>query len=311
MPYLAQFRENINELVGSQDEIILVDDQSTDLTRNFIIDWSESDSRIVVLDNMNRGLVQALNLGLASAKNDWIARFDVDDCYHYQRLEKQRKLLLDNVSAVFCDYQFFSNHSANLGVSHSAIFPDAMVMSLCTGQRTPHPGVIFNKTKAFSVGSYSVHDFPAEDLSLWLRMARVGTLLSVPEVLLNYRISSTSVTANHKKISLAQRKRLLRRNSILNEMVDKSVDKLGETIQKYKLVENSYSRIALHMRDIFLVSVQNRKFHKLSMLFFNRAVLFSLPRILIAALLIVINRMHRKFHRIISKYLRPFPNQAG
>ena len=79
------------------DEILIIDDFSDDNTVQIAQDAAKTDRRIRLLRNSNPGIVEALNLGLSEASNEWIARFDVDDKYEISRLDEQRVCISSNV----------------------------------------------------------------------------------------------------------------------------------------------------------------------------------------------------------------------
>ncbi|HEX4385162.1 MAG TPA: glycosyltransferase family 2 protein, partial [Myxococcales bacterium] len=74
------------------DEIILVDDASTDGTAGAL----PASPLIKIVQGEGRGLVAALNLGLRSCRGDVIARMDADDVSHPERLRLQLELLASN-----------------------------------------------------------------------------------------------------------------------------------------------------------------------------------------------------------------------
>jgi hypothetical protein len=61
--------------------------------------------------------------------------------------------------------------------------------------------VIFNKEKFKKAGMYLRQDFPIEDIALWFRLAQVGQLVSVPEILLDYRISNSGTIGSRRKLA--------------------------------------------------------------------------------------------------------------
>jgi glycosyltransferase involved in cell wall biosynthesis len=200
--FLPSILETILAGLESYDEVIIVNDGSTDLTRNILENWAKNYGQIRIFNSKGSGLVNALNLGLSASSNNWIARYDVDDVYPEYRLKEQRKLISEEVSAIFCDYSLWSPKINNIGVLPNAIHKSAVSVSLATSRRTPHPGVLFNRDKVLSVGGYQEKDFPAEDLSLWLRLSRVGSLIGIPKILLNYRISHTSILGTKRELAI-------------------------------------------------------------------------------------------------------------
>ncbi len=186
MKYISRARRQVASTCRDKDEIIIVDDNSTDGTFAELERWASQDHRVRILKNPGDGLVSALNLGIRESTNKWIARFDVDDTYNFERIQKQSNMVQPNVVAVFSDYEVLRPSGKSLGVIPSPVDSDAVDVSLVSSRRTPHPSVLFLKDAVISVGGYLPQDFPAEDLSLWLRLSREGLLKSIPEVLLGY-----------------------------------------------------------------------------------------------------------------------------
>lgn len=97
------------------DEIVLVDDGSTDDTPACIDRWRQAraawDSRLRYVQQSNLGKSAALNAGLAVATGDWIAFNDSDDRWHPRKLELQFDALrrFPEASACFTDVRFTNN----------------------------------------------------------------------------------------------------------------------------------------------------------------------------------------------------------
>lgn len=69
-------------------EILIVDDRSTDATRNHLVRHAREDSRIRVLDGAGRGPAAARNQAIAAARGRWIAIVDGDDVIAPDRLAR-------------------------------------------------------------------------------------------------------------------------------------------------------------------------------------------------------------------------------
>ena len=209
--FLPRARVMISENCGALDEIIVINDHSSDGTGDFLRSWAADDHRVRVIDNSGSGLVNALNLGLLSAQHSWVARLDVDDIYLPSRISRQTSAITSKSVAIFSDYSLWTSSGKTLGTIPSGVDSDVVAISLLKSQRTPHPSALFSKSHVLEVGGYRTLDFPAEDLSLWLRLASVGELISIPEAVLNYQISPNSVT------SLNQEKMIQKRLDLLKE----------------------------------------------------------------------------------------------
>lgn len=209
--YISHSIKMLIENSKFRDEIIVIDDGSTDNTHSEIMKLRNKADNLRVLKTRGIGIVGALNLGILEAINPVIARFDVDDVYPATRLDSQRGLIRGETIGAFSDYKFIdSSGELSLGIMPSAIYPSAVALSLVNSQRTAHPSVVFTKMAWEAAGGYREEDFPTEDLSLWLRMLRFGNLVSVPEINLNYRIHSSSVTSSNRKIIEAQKEELIK-----------------------------------------------------------------------------------------------------
>ena len=91
---LPQAVQSILDQTLQDFEIIIVDDCSSDNTPNVIRALEEKDDRIrAIRSNQNIGPGAARNLGMASAKGDYIAIMDDDDLSESERFEKEVSIL--------------------------------------------------------------------------------------------------------------------------------------------------------------------------------------------------------------------------
>ena len=72
----------------SIDEFVIVDDGSTDNSFEIVRQWSDTNNNIKIIHKDNTGLADSLNVGILACSCDWIARIDVDDIWHKDRLKK-------------------------------------------------------------------------------------------------------------------------------------------------------------------------------------------------------------------------------
>ena len=117
--------------LGQDDELILVNDGSTDLGSAELARLLKLDPRIVLISKEHTGIVDSLNIGIARAKNEYIARLDADDILIPGRLVKQIDYLEKNerCAAVFCDYRLIFQNKV-YGFISGGIFPLATMLSL-------------------------------------------------------------------------------------------------------------------------------------------------------------------------------------
>lgn len=240
--------------LNPDDELLIINNGSTDNSNKKLEYWANRDSRINLVTTEAPGLVTALNFGILESCNNWIARFDIDDLYDQNRLKHQRKVLDGKTVAVFTDYDFFSDNNRYLGVIPSAIDADAVAISLISSQRTAHSSVLFSKAAVLNVGGYRYIDFPAEDLSLWLRLSRIGNLISIPETLLHYRLSSGSITGSRRNETKEITKKLLNGIGINQSNIISLIENIESVFEIYKKHSYARERELLTLKELYYVS---------------------------------------------------------
>jgi glycosyltransferase involved in cell wall biosynthesis len=248
--FFKSIKQELLKTLNSDDQIIIVDDDSTDNTFMLFKEWQSDDSRVSVIKNKKVGLSNALNLGFKFSDHEWIARYDQDDLYHKDRINLQFKSRTDSTVAIFSDFSFRSQKGKYLGRQVSPIFPECVSLSLISNRRTPHPVALINKNAALSVGGYNQEHFPVEDLSLWLRLSKCGDLISVPETLLNYTINRSGVTQNNRNRQIAMRKMLLNEIGIPKKSIEFVNDNLAKILESYDSFSNSSARSYMLLSEL-------------------------------------------------------------
>lgn len=185
-------------------ELIAVDDFSNDGTPAILAAAAGHDPRVRILTSPGRGLVAALNAGLAECRASLVARMDGDDISHPRRLELQAALLGSEpeLGLVACSFRHFPRHHIRKGMiayeswqnklaTHDEILRDIFVESPFV-----HPSVMFRKELVVGLGGYRDMGW-AEDYDLWLRMAGVGARFArLREPLLFWRERPERATRN-------------------------------------------------------------------------------------------------------------------
>lgn len=255
--YIPSIKTEIEAMMRRGDELVIVDDNSDDSSLRMVQDWAISNPQIRVLSNSNPGLANALNLGIGESTHQFIARVDVDDAYDPMRLNLQEESISDKSVAIFSDYTFHSEENRYLGYMPSAVTPLATSLSLISSSRTAHPSVIFRKDAFNTVGGYRQSDFPCEDLSLWLRLDKVGTLHSIPKPLLKYKMNKSGVSASKRVLMKSVKNDLLQEYGLRNEMRSSALESWEYEISQIDLFSLSNVRKILMLRDLRLAKEQN------------------------------------------------------
>lgn len=146
------------------NEIIVVNDGSTDNTETVIIDYSKSNqfSKIVYLYQNNRGASAARNKGIAKAKSDWIALLDADDLWKPSKIEDQYCAILNNSRIEFLGAYYpipfgeKENGIVKLNAKH-----------LCIKSMPYTPSVVFKREIGIELGLFNENMKYCEDANFF------------------------------------------------------------------------------------------------------------------------------------------------
>jgi glycosyltransferase involved in cell wall biosynthesis len=180
-------------------EFIIIDDGSNDGTTEFLREYANRDPRIRLVSRPNTGLGIALNEALALARAPLVARMDADDECLPERFEKQVRYLYEHPECVLLGSRvlWIDAEGAPLfemigiELTHEKIDHELMT----AGWPMVHPSVMMRRNVVQAIGGYQPDLVPNEDHDLFLRIAEVGRMANLPEVLLRYRQHGQSVSA--------------------------------------------------------------------------------------------------------------------
>ena len=190
----------IESLLAQTDrawELVAVDDGSTDATPEILAALARRDARVRVVRGERRGLVPALEAGLAAATGGLIARLDADDLCAPERLACQRRHLdaHPEVGLVASRVRFGGDARTAAGFARYVEWTNGLLthdeISLARFVESPlvHPSVMFRRALVERWGGYRTGDFP-EDYELWLRWLEAGVRMEkLAEPLLDWNDS--------------------------------------------------------------------------------------------------------------------------
>ncbi|WP_199245191.1 glycosyltransferase family 2 protein [[Phormidium] sp. ETS-05] len=125
--YLARSVNSVLTQTFTDLECIIVDDGSTDNTRQVAEELMAGDGRVRYYYKENGGLPAARNFGVAAARGDWIQCLDADDWIDPDKIKFQLEMVksLENVTNIvlYCDYErvFFDENDAVTDRQQNAI----------------------------------------------------------------------------------------------------------------------------------------------------------------------------------------------
>lgn len=91
--YVAQCLDSIIDQTYKVDEILVIDDGSTDSSSQICDEYAEKNENIHIIHTSNRGAYAARNLGIECAKGEYITFVDSDDWIEKDTIEELVKLI--------------------------------------------------------------------------------------------------------------------------------------------------------------------------------------------------------------------------
>jgi glycosyltransferase involved in cell wall biosynthesis len=193
--------------LSDQDELIVVDDNSIDGTRDVVAKFGDD---VIYVSNSGSGIVDGLNTGLRRARGMYIGRCDADDAWVTGRLSTQIDALESNPDAAACfgaailiDAQ--GNHR---GVQVPPAGPEALRSSLLRRNVLVHGAILARHLAIDRVGGY--RDLPgAEDYDLWLRLTRSAPIVTIQKAVYIYSLSNATSFNLKRRIAAKSTLRIL------------------------------------------------------------------------------------------------------
>lgn len=211
----GKFIDEAIESVLMQDfqdfELLLLDDGSTDGSLARLQYFARQDRRCMVHSWQNRGLIATLNAGIDLAKSEILIRMDQDDICRQNRFTKQLEYMAGHPDCVALGSRVLLIDPDGLPITefvsdfdHDSI--DAANLRGC-GSAITHPAAVMRKEAVLGVGGYRCDYKHAEDVDLFLRLADVGRLANLSEVLLEYRQHPSSIGYRHSVVQMESSRR--------------------------------------------------------------------------------------------------------
>lgn len=183
-------------------EMIVVDDGSSDATREIVESLAKEDSRIQLFCNSeNCGAAVSRNRAFGMCKGSYVALLDSDDLWHPEKLERQVNLAQETgADIVYCSYGIIDEHGnkacEDFIVPEFTTFESFLTRSVISCSTALLSNRITQKCRFET-------DFYHEDLVFWFRLLKEGySARGLRTVLAQYRVMAGTRASNKVKSAM-------------------------------------------------------------------------------------------------------------
>lgn len=202
--FLAECLDSIKSQSYKQWECVIVDNASTDNTKEVALKYVDSDDRIKYIYTDVKGVSHARNLGIKNTTGEYILPVDADDKISPYLIEKALAVhqQTKDIALVYSDAELFGNSSGKWVLPEYSLKNLLIENSIfCTAMFKRSD---FNTTQGYNENMKEGF----EDWDFWIELLKSGgKVVKIPEVLFYYRIrknSRNSVLDDGKQLRLRE-----------------------------------------------------------------------------------------------------------
>lgn len=204
--FLEEALQSVLDQTHTNWECLIIDDGSTDSSKDIALNWCTLDSRFRYIFQSNAGLSGARNTGLKLAQGDYIQFLDGDDKIHRQKFELQLQDLKE-VSVSVGDYFSFLDGTENTVAPNKYLTPFVSEESFVTQiildweyrLSIPCHAVLFERKLQLENAIYFNISLPNhEDWVFWVQLFyHANKIKNNSNVFAYYRIRKESMSTNY------------------------------------------------------------------------------------------------------------------
>lgn len=252
--YIQETLQSILLQDYSDFEIVVVDDHSTDNTKDIITNIDDPRIKYISLNKNHGGPSLPRNIGIKESQGKYIAFFDSDDLMMPGRINKtidflekfpQLGLVFTNAikfndngenyqTSFLQDYRGFKSlPSHKISVDKYIFYPDVAYRCLLSENFILTCGVTIAKNIFECVGYFDETLINADDWDMWLRIVRHYPIGFIDMIGFRYRIRDRSISFRGHSLAY-------NRIKVLNKQLRFGINNKNKKIVKVNIAENLY-----------------------------------------------------------------------
>lgn len=200
--YIEQAIRSVMNQTYPRWEMIVVDDGSSDATRDIVESLVKEDSRIrLVCNGENCGAAVSRNRAFGMCQGSYVALLDSDDLWYPEKLERQVQLAqTTGADIVYCSYgiidQFGNKHCEDFIVPEFTTFDSFLTRSVISCSTALLSNRITKECRFET-------EFYHEDLVFWFQLLKNGySARGLQMVLAQYRVMTGTKASNKVKSAM-------------------------------------------------------------------------------------------------------------
>jgi len=194
--YIADTIESVLAQTYPDWELIIVDDCSTDNSKDIIREFAKNENRIHLIEfEENAGTGKARDVALKNAKGRFVAFLDSDDMWLPEKLEKQIRFMTENNYPIsFTSYKLIDENGKDL----ERVIQVVNSVNLHQYLKNTIIGYSSSMIDLKQTGSFQIADIRIRvDTQVWISLLKKGFIAyGLDEVLMIYRVHKNSISSN-------------------------------------------------------------------------------------------------------------------
>jgi glycosyltransferase involved in cell wall biosynthesis len=269
MPFVRSAIQSITEQTTSCWKLVIVDDGSTDGTREWLRTFGDPRIRVIELSK-NMGQTTALNHGLSVVDTEFVARLDQDDLASCDRIASQLSYLDEHPGVVLVSgWAYLIDDDGSTIGEFAPAGSDATTLRYLIECDRPNPiahsAATFRTEFARVVGGYPGSIQYANDYGLWCGLSREGRIIVEERFVGSLRQHKGQTSTG--VVPLISRREVLEYNKSFGESIELTVQQR----RKWRASRRSYARKGIG--DFLFVAIKHHQLRWSELRAFCRVIL--------------------------------------